>query len=59
MFLHLADIRSCFIFILICFLLLEMIKVGLELDTQTVKEVLNATVIEIERNQKKIANPGE
>ena len=36
-----------------------MIKVGLELDTQTVKEVLNATVIEIERNQKKIANPGE
>ena len=24
----------------------------------TVKEVLNATVIEIERNQKKIANPG-
>jgi len=36
----------------------QMIKVGLELDTQTVKEVLNATVIEIERNQKKIANPG-
>ena len=36
----------------------QMIKVGLEVDTITVKEVLNATVIEIERNQKKIANPG-
>ena len=35
-----------------------MLKVGLEVDIQTVKEVLNATVIEIERNQKKIANPG-
>lgn len=36
----------------------QMLKVGLEVDIQTVKEVLNATVIEIERNQKKIANPG-
>ena len=36
----------------------QMIKVGLEVDILTVKEVLNATVIEIERNQKKIANPG-
>jgi len=36
----------------------QMIKVGLEVDTTTVKEVLNATVIEIERNQRKIANPG-
>ena len=35
-----------------------MIKVGLEVDIQTVKEVLNATVIEIERNQKKIEKPG-
>ena len=36
----------------------QMIKVGLEVDTLTVKEVLNATVIEIDRNQKKISNPG-
>ena len=36
----------------------QMIKVGLEVDIQTVKEVLNATVIEIERNQKKIEKPG-
>jgi len=36
----------------------QMIKVGLEVDVQSVKEVLNSTVIEIERNQEKIANPG-
>jgi len=36
----------------------QMIKVGLEVDTLTVKEVLNATVIEIDRNQRKISNPG-
>ena len=36
----------------------QMIKVGLEVDTLTVKEVLNATVIEIDRNQRKICNPG-
>ena len=35
-----------------------MIKVGLEVDVMNVKEVLDATVIEIERNQHKIANPG-
>ena len=36
----------------------QMIKVGLEVDVMNVKEVLNSTVIEIERNQEKIANPG-
>jgi len=36
----------------------QMIKVGLEVDVNSVKEVLNSTVIEIERNQHKIANPG-
>jgi len=36
----------------------QMIKVGLEVDVNSVKEVLNSTVIEIERNQQKIANPG-
>jgi len=36
----------------------QMIKVGLEVDVTSVKEVLYSTVIEIERNQHKIANPG-
>jgi len=36
----------------------QMIKVGLEVDVISVKEVLNSTVIEIERNQEKIVNPG-
>jgi len=36
----------------------QMIKVGLEVDVMSVKEVLDSTVIEIERNQEKIANPG-
>jgi len=36
----------------------QMIKVGLEVDVLSVKEVLNSTVIEIERNQEKIVNPG-
>ena len=36
----------------------QMINVGLEVDVISVKEVLNSTVIEIERNQEKIVNPG-
>ena len=36
----------------------QMLKVGLEVDCYHVKEVLAATVVEIERNQTKIRNPG-
>merc|ERR1719347_1836585 len=36
----------------------QMIEVGLEVDVMNVQQVLNSTVIEIERNQEKIANPG-
>jgi len=36
----------------------QMIKVGLEIDVNSVQQVLSATVVEIERNQKRIANPG-
>ena len=36
----------------------QMLKVGLEVNCCDVKEVLAATVLEIERNQAKIANPG-
>jgi len=36
----------------------QMIKVGLEVQVNSVQQVLSATVLEIERNQKKIANPG-
>jgi len=36
----------------------QMIKVGLVVDVLSVQKVLSATVVEIERNQKRIANPG-
>merc|ERR1712059_46305 len=36
----------------------QMIKVGLEVDVTIVHKVLSATVLEIERNQTRIANPG-
>lgn len=36
----------------------QMLKVGLEVNGHDVKEVLAATVVEIAKNQQKIANPG-
>jgi len=36
----------------------QMIKVGLEVDVESVHKVLTATVLEIERNQARIVNPG-
>jgi len=36
----------------------QMIKVGLEVEVGSVESVLAATVVEIERNQGRIANPG-
>merc|ERR1719153_1502384 len=36
----------------------QMIKVGLEVEVGGVESVLSATVVEIERNQGRIANPG-
>merc|ERR1719319_1502879 len=36
----------------------QMLKVGLEVNGHDVKEVLAATVVEIAKNQLKIANPG-
>merc|ERR1719300_790275 len=36
----------------------QMIKVGLEVEVGSVESVLAATVVEIERNQARIANPG-
>ena len=35
-----------------------MLHVGLDLSFEILQEVLNATVLELERNQVKLANPG-
>ena len=41
-----------------CLNINKVLHVGLELSFELLEEVLNATVLELERNQAKIADPG-